>query len=72
MSTFWPMKVMEIALFGGFILHALYGVIVQLGNWKSRGNQSYKVASKTKTTFSSRTMIYSGILVLLFIVPVTL
>lgn len=68
MSTFWPMKVMEIALFGGFILHGLYGVIVQLGNWKSRGSEAYKVASKTKTTFSSRTMIYSGILVLLFIV----
>lgn len=68
MSTFWPMKVMEIALFGGFILHGLYGVIVQLGNWKSRGNQAYAVSSKTKTTFASRTMIYSGILVLLFIV----
>lgn len=68
MSTFWPMKVMEIALFGGFVLHAIYGVIVQLGNWKSRGNQAYKVASKTKTTFASRTMIYSGILVLLFLV----
>ncbi|NPD45802.1 succinate dehydrogenase cytochrome b subunit [Lentimicrobium sp. S6] len=68
MSTFWPMKVMEIALFGGFILHGLYGVIVQLGNWKSRGSEAYKVSSKTKTTFASRTMIYSGLLVLLFLV----
>lgn len=67
MSTFWPMKVMEVALFGGFILHGLYGVIVQLQNWKSRGNQAYAVASKTKTTFASRTMIYSGILVFLFL-----
>ncbi len=67
MSTFWPMKVMEIALFGGFILHGLYGVIVQLQNWKSRGAQGYSVASKTKASFSSKTMIYSGILVLLFL-----
>jgi succinate dehydrogenase / fumarate reductase cytochrome b subunit len=67
MSTFWPMKVMEVALFGGFILHGLYGVIVQLQNWKSRGNQPYAVASKTKATFASKTMIYSGILVLLFL-----
>lgn len=67
MSTFWPMKIMEIALFGGFILHALYGVIVQLQNWKSRGDQPYKVASKTEASFSSKTMIWTGILVLLFI-----
>jgi succinate dehydrogenase / fumarate reductase cytochrome b subunit len=67
MSTFWPMKVMEIALFGGFILHGLYGVIVQLQNWSSRGTQNYAVASKTKATFSSKTMIWTGILVFLFL-----
>jgi len=67
MSTFPPMKIMEIGLFGGFILHILYGVIVQLQNWKSRGSQSYAVASKTKATLASKTMIYSGILVFLFL-----
>lgn len=67
MSTFWPMKIMEVVLFGGFILHALYGVIVQLQNWRSRGNQAYAVSSKTKATFSSKTMIWTGILVLLFL-----
>lgn len=67
MSTFWPMKVMEVALFGGFILHGLYGFIVQLQNWKSRGTEAYKVPSKTQTSFSSQTMIWTGLLVLLFL-----
>ena len=67
MSTFWPMKVMEVALFGGFILHGLYGFIVQFQNWKSRGTEAYKVPSKTQTSFSSQTMIWTGVLVFLFI-----
>ncbi len=67
MSTFPPMKIMEIGLFGGFIIHILYGVIVQLQNWKSRGSKSYAVASKTKATLASKTMIYSGILVFMFL-----
>jgi len=68
MSTFWPMKIMEVVLFGGIILHVLYGFIVQLQNWSSRGTQAYKVASKTPASFSSKTMIWTGILVLLFLV----
>lgn len=68
MSTFWPMKIMEVVLFGGLILHGLYGFIVQLQNWQSRGTQAYKVASKTEASFSSKTMIWTGVLVLLFLV----
>lgn len=68
MATFWPVKVMEVVLFGGFILHGLYGIIVQLQNWKARGSKNYAVASKTKATFASKTMIYTGILVLLFLI----
>lgn len=67
MSTFPPMKIMEVVLFGGFIIHAIYGIIVQLQNWASRGSQKYKSGSKTNTTVASQTMIYSGIIVLLFL-----
>lgn len=67
MATFWPIKIMEVALFGGFILHGLYGILVQIQNWNARGDKGYSVASKTKATFASKTMIYSGILVLLFL-----
>jgi len=68
MSTFPPMKIMEIVLMLGFAIHALYGIIVQLQNWKSRGSQGYAVASKTNVTLSSKTMIYSGIVVMLFLI----
>jgi succinate dehydrogenase / fumarate reductase cytochrome b subunit len=67
MATFWPIKIMEVVLFSAFILHALYGIIVQFQNWRARGAKGYKVASKTKATLASKTMIYSGILVLLFL-----
>lgn len=67
MATNPAIKVMEVFLFGGFIIHIIYGIIVQLQNWASRGNVRYKSGSKTNTTFSSQYMIYTGILVFLFL-----
>lgn len=67
MATNPVIKVFEVVLFGGFIIHIIYGLIVQLQNWASRGKQGYKVASKSNTTISSRYMIHTGILVLLFL-----
>ncbi|MBN1650942.1 MAG: succinate dehydrogenase cytochrome b subunit [Bacteroidales bacterium] len=67
MATNPVIKVMEVFLFGGFIIHIIYGIIVQLQNWASRGNVRYKSGSKTNTTFSSQYMIYTGILVFLFL-----
>ncbi len=67
MATNPVIKVFEVVLFGGFIIHIFYGIIVQLQNWASRGNVRYKSGSKTKTTFSSQYMIYTGMLVFLFL-----
>ncbi len=67
MATNPAIKVMEVFLFGGFIIHIIYGIIVQLQNWASRGNIRYKSGNKTKTTFSSQNMIWTGILVFLFL-----
>lgn len=67
MATNPAIKVMEVFLFGGFIIHIIYGIIVQLQNWASRGTIRYKSGSKTKVTFSSKYMIYTGILVFLFL-----
>ncbi|MDA3906838.1 MAG: succinate dehydrogenase cytochrome b subunit [Bacteroidales bacterium] len=67
MATNLVIKAFEVVLFGGFIIHIIYGIIVQLQNWASRGNVRYKSGSKTKTTFSSKYMIYTGILVFLFL-----
>ena len=68
MSTFPPMKIMEVFLMLGFAIHAIYAIIVQLQNWSARGKQAYAVASKTGVTLASKTMIYSGIVVMLFLI----
>lgn len=67
MATNWLVKAMEVVLFGGFIIHIIYGLIVQFQNWASRGNVRYKSGSKTKTTISSQYMIHTGILIFLFL-----
>ncbi|MBN2237029.1 MAG: succinate dehydrogenase cytochrome b subunit [Bacteroidales bacterium] len=67
MATNPVIKVMEVFLFGGFIIHIIYGLIVQFQNWSSRGSIAYKSGSKTKTTISSQYMIHTGVLVFLFL-----
>lgn len=67
MSSNPIIKVFEIVLFGGFIIHIIYGLIVQFQNWSSRGSEGYKVSGKTKTTISSQYMIHTGVLVFLFL-----
>ena len=67
MATNPVIKVFEVVLFGGFIIHIIYGIIVQLQNWSSRGSVGYKSGNKTKTSISSQYMILTGILVFLFL-----
>ncbi len=67
MATNPLIKIMEVVLFGGFIIHIFYGIVVQLQDWASRGNVRYKSGNKANTTFSSQTMIYTGLLVFLFL-----
>ncbi len=66
MGTNPLIKFMEIFLMAAFVLHMIYGVVVQLQNWKARGHR-YAVAQKTKTSFLSKYMIYTGILIFLFL-----
>ena len=66
MSTNYIVKIFEIVLFGGFILHILYGVILTLKNWASRPVGYYK-CSKTKTSFFSRYMIWTGLIIFIFL-----
>ena len=60
-------KVMEIVLFAGFIIHAVYGVILQVQNWLARPVR-YKVPGWEHTSFFSKFMIYTGIIVGIFLV----
>ncbi len=62
--------IMEYVLSTGFIIHILIGVNLSFQNYKkSKGKFSYLIKSLHITTdFSSRTMIYTGILILCFLI----
>ena len=67
MGTNYIVKILEIVLFGGFILHILIGIILQLRNWFARPIR-YRVTNKTTTPFLSKYMIYTGAIVFTFLV----
>jgi len=60
-------KVFEVVLFGGFIIHIFYGVILQIQNWMARPKR-YKTEGWSQTSFFSRFMIYTGAIILIFLV----
>jgi len=68
MATNGVIQVMQYVLAAGFILHIIQGITLEL---KNRSAQSVKyVVNKPaeNSSFSSRNMIYTGILVLLFLI----
>ena len=68
MATNVAIKIMEPILALGFLFHIIYAFIVQLNNWKARGNDSYAVVNqKESSTWASRNMIWLGIFVLAFL-----
>jgi succinate dehydrogenase / fumarate reductase cytochrome b subunit len=66
MGTNLIVKVFEIVLFGAIALHILLALFIQYCNWRARPI-GYKVCTKSKTAFGSKLMIWSGILVGLFL-----
>jgi succinate dehydrogenase / fumarate reductase cytochrome b subunit len=69
MATNIAIKIMEPILALGFIFHIVYGIIVQLNNWKARGNDSYAIVDqKESSTWSARNMIYLGLVVWAFLI----
>jgi succinate dehydrogenase / fumarate reductase cytochrome b subunit len=67
MGTNYIVKVFEVVLFAGFIFHILIGIILQIQNWMARPIR-YKVNNKTYTPFLSKYMIYTGGIVLVFLI----
>ena len=67
MGTNYIIKIFEVVLFGGFFFHILLGIILQIKNWLSRPVR-YKVSNRTTTPFLSKYMIYTGGIVLTFLV----
>ena len=67
MSTNYVVKVFEIVLFLGFILHMIYGVVLQIQNWMSRPKR-YAVSNYSQTSFFSKFMIHTAVIIGVFLV----
>jgi len=67
MGTNYIVKGFEVVLFAGFIFHIVLGIILQIRNWMSRPVR-YMVTNKSTTPFLSKYMIYTGGIVLIFLI----
>lgn len=53
-------------LFGGFAIHIIFGVIVQIHNWMARPKRYNKKAVSEKSYFS-KFMIHTGVIIFIFL-----
>ncbi len=67
MATFPPVKIVEVLLIASLLVHFCYGIYLQITNWLARP-VGYASGYKTKTSFFSRFMIWTGSSVLIFLV----
>ena len=67
MSTNILIKIFEIILFGGFLLHIIYALILQIQNWIARPHR-YNKANYSVTSFFSKFMIHTAVIILIFLV----
>jgi succinate dehydrogenase / fumarate reductase, cytochrome b subunit len=67
MATFPLIKVMEIVLMATILIHITWGIMLQIQNWLARP-VGYAGGNKSDTTFFSRFMIWTGAIVLIFLV----
>lgn len=54
-------------LFGGFFIHILFGVILQIQNWIARP-KGYKKKASSEESYFSKFMIHTGVLIFVFLV----
>jgi len=67
MGTNIIIKIFEIVLFGAFLLHIIYVLILQIQNWFARPKR-YKIPNYSQSSFFSKFMIWLGGIVLIFLV----
>jgi succinate dehydrogenase / fumarate reductase cytochrome b subunit len=67
MGTNIIIKIFEVILFGGFLLHIVYGIFVQIQNWLARP-KGYKVVNNAQTSYFSKFMIHTAFIVGIFLV----
>jgi succinate dehydrogenase / fumarate reductase, cytochrome b subunit len=67
MATFPLIRIMEIILFGAILIHVSWGILLQIQNWLARP-VGYVRSNKSETSFFSRFMIWTGAIVLTFLI----
>lgn len=67
MGTNVIVKIMEIVLFGGLLLHMLYACIVTIQNWIARP-RGYKKANYSQTSVFSKYMFHTAVVLTIFLV----
>jgi succinate dehydrogenase / fumarate reductase, cytochrome b subunit len=67
MGTNVIIKIMEIVLFGGFLLHMFYGVLLQIQNWLARPRR-YRIENYSQTSFFSKFMIHTAAIITVFLI----
>lgn len=66
MATNPAIKIMEIVLFGGFIIHMIYGMIVSIQNLLARPVK-YKVSNTSQLSYFSKYMLHTAVIITIFI-----
>jgi len=66
MSTNYLVKIFEIALFLGFLIHIVVGILLTLQNWAARP-VGYNRTNRSKTSFFSKYMIWTGLIIFIFL-----
>ena len=67
MGTNILVKIFEVVLFGGFIIHIIYALTLQIQNWLARPNR-YKVEGWSHKSIFSKFMIHTAIIIFTFLV----
>lgn len=67
MATFPVIKIIEVILILAILIHIFWGIYLQIQNWLARP-EGYVVRIKTRTSFFSRFMIWTGASVLTFLI----
>ena len=67
MSSNILIKIVEILLFGGLLLHVIYALILQIQNWIARPKR-YNKTNYSNTSFFSKFMIHTAMITLVFLI----
>jgi succinate dehydrogenase / fumarate reductase cytochrome b subunit len=67
MGTNYIVKVFEVVLMGGFLVHMVWGVLLWFQNLGARGNNRYAVTNHKQTSFFSKYMIHTGAIIFAFL-----